>query len=75
MLLIGLINKLERLGVTRFICKTDGRQDINKALLDYAGKKQKLLLEIISSKWHSIYSPNTAHYLYCCKPLRMQVAR
>lgn len=74
MLLIGLINKLERLGVTRFICKTDGRQDINKTLLDYAGKKQKLLLEIISSKWHLIYSPNTTHYLYCCKPLRMQVA-
>lgn len=70
MLLIGLINKLERLGVTRFLCKTDGRQDINKALLDYAGeKKQKLFLEIVSRKWHLIYSPNMAYYLYCCKPL------
>lgn len=71
MLLIGLINKLERLEVTRFICKTDGRQDINKALLDYAGKKQKILLEITSSKWRLIHNPNTAHYLYRCKPLRM----
>lgn len=76
MLLIGLINKLERLGVTRFICKTDGRQDINKALLDYAGekKKQKVLLENCN-KWHLICSPNTAHYLYCCKPVSCSLKR
>lgn len=27
-------------------------------------KKQKLLLEIVSRKWHLIYSPNMAYYLY-----------
>lgn len=40
MLIIGLINELERLGVTRFICKTDGRQDINTAFRLYRGKKK-----------------------------------
>lgn len=71
MLIIGLINELERLGVTRFICKTDGRQDINTAFRLCWKKKQKLSLEIISEQ-HLIYSSDAAHYLYCCKHLRMR---
>lgn len=45
MLIIVLINELERLGVTRFICKTDGRQDINNAFRSCWKKSRSFCLK------------------------------
>lgn len=45
MLIIVLINELERLGVTRFICKTDGRQDINNAFRSRWKKSRSFCLK------------------------------